>query len=124
VIRREIGDEAEHDGDLTDDHETKQITASNLKRSLSVLSDAIDQSPRRKKKKKSSERLTQIRLEEVSAVYLTWLTSSSRMHVMNHNWSVRKQRPHPQSAAGISCHPALPEDRTRQRGTSPESART
>jgi len=31
-------------------------------------------------------------------------SSSSRMHVMNHNWSARKQRLHVQSAARISHH--------------------
>jgi len=34
-------------------------------------------------------------------------SSSSRMHVMNHNWSTMKQRLHPQSAAKISCHSVL-----------------
>ena len=31
-------------------------------------------------------------------------TSSSRMHVMNHNWSAMKQRLHPQSVVEISRH--------------------
>ena len=31
-------------------------------------------------------------------------TSSSRMRVMNHNWSATKWRLHPQSVAEISCH--------------------
>ena len=43
------------------------------------------------------------------------------MRVMNHKWSARKQRLHLQSAAGISCHSALSEDRIRQCGTSSES---
>jgi len=47
--------------------------------------------------------------------------SSSRIHVMNHNWSARKQRLHLQSAARISRHSALSEDRIRQCGTSSES---
>jgi len=34
--------------------------------------------------------------------------SSSRMHVMNHNWSATKQRLHPQSVAEISRHLVLP----------------
>ena len=34
-------------------------------------------------------------------------TSSSRMRVMNHNWSARKQRLHLQSVAEISRHSAL-----------------
>jgi len=34
-------------------------------------------------------------------------SSSSRMRVMNHNWSVTKQRLHPQSVAEISCHSVL-----------------
>jgi len=40
------------------------------------------------------------------------------MHVMNHNWSARKQRLHLQSVAEISRHSALPEDRIQQCGTS------
>jgi len=35
------------------------------------------------------------------------MSSSSRMLVMNHNWSARKQRLHLQSVAGISRHSAL-----------------
>ena len=35
------------------------------------------------------------------------LSSSSRMHVINHNWSAMKQRPHPQSVAEISRHSIL-----------------
>ena len=34
--------------------------------------------------------------------------SSSRMHVMNHNWSAMKQRLNPQSVAEISRHSVLP----------------
>jgi len=49
--------------------------------------------------------------------------SSSCMHIMNHNWSARKQRLHLQSASGISCHSALSEDRIRKCGTSSESRR-
>jgi len=45
-------------------------------------------------------------------------SSSSRMSVMNHNWSARKQHLHLQSAAGISRHSAFSEDRIQQRGTS------
>ena len=51
---------------------------------------------------------------------------SSRMCVMNHNWSATKQRLqslHLQSAAGISRHKALSEDGIRQRGTSSKSWR-
>ena len=43
---------------------------------------------------------------------------SSRMHVMNHNLSARKQRLYLQSVAEISCHSASSEDRIRQCGTS------
>ena len=39
--------------------------------------------------------------------------SSSRMHVINHNWSATKQRPHPQSVAEISRHSVLSGDRIR-----------
>ena len=48
-------------------------------------------------------------------------SSSSRMRVMNHNWSARKQRLHLQSAAGISRHSVLSGDRIRQFGASSES---
>jgi len=40
------------------------------------------------------------------------------MHVMHHNWSARKQRLHLQSAAGISRHSVLSEDRIQQCETS------
>jgi len=45
-------------------------------------------------------------------------SSSSRMRVMNHNWSATKQRLHPQSVAEISRHSVLSGDRIRQCGTS------
>jgi len=41
-------------------------------------------------------------------------SSSSRMRVMNHNWSATKQRLHPQSVAEISRHSVLSGDRIRQ----------
>jgi len=44
--------------------------------------------------------------------------SSSRMRVINHNWSATKQRLYPQSAAEISHHLVLSGDRIRQCGTS------
>jgi len=47
---------------------------------------------------------------------LCW--SSSRMRVMNHNWSATKQRLHPQSVAEISWHSVLSGDRIRQCETS------
>ena len=40
-------------------------------------------------------------------------SSSSRMRVINHNWSATKQRPHPQSVAEISRHSVLSGDRIR-----------
>jgi len=40
-------------------------------------------------------------------------SSSSRMHVINHNWSATKQRLHPQSVAEISRHSVLSGDRIR-----------
>ena len=45
-------------------------------------------------------------------------SSSSRMRVINHNWSATKQRPHPQSVAEISHHSVLSGDRIQQCGTS------
>jgi len=44
--------------------------------------------------------------------------SSSRMGVINHNWSATKQRLHPQSLAEISRHSVLSGDRIPQCGTS------
>ena len=41
-------------------------------------------------------------------------SSSSRMRVMNRNWSATKQRLHPQSVAEISRHSVLSGDRIRQ----------
>jgi len=43
--------------------------------------------------------------------------SSSRMRVMNHNWSATKQRLHLQNVAEISRHSVLSWDRIRQCGT-------
>jgi len=42
-----------------------------------------------------------------------WTSSSSRMRVINHNWSATKQRPHPQSVAETSRHSVLSGDRDR-----------
>jgi len=41
-------------------------------------------------------------------------SSSSRMRVINHNWSATKLRLHPQSVAEISCHSVLSGDRIQQ----------
>ena len=41
-------------------------------------------------------------------------SSSSRMRIMNHNWSATKQRFHSQSVAEISRHSVLSGDRIRQ----------
>ena len=41
--------------------------------------------------------------------------TSSRMHVMNHNWSPTKQHLHPQSVAEIGRHSVLSGDRIRHR---------
>jgi len=41
-------------------------------------------------------------------------SSSSRMHIINHNWSATKQRLHPQSVAEISRHSVLSVDMIRQ----------
>ena len=49
---------------------------------------------------------------------LSQITSSSRMRVINHNWSAMKQRLHPQSVADISRHSVLSGDRIRQCETS------
>jgi len=48
-------------------------------------------------------------------------SSSSRMHVVNHNWSAMKQHLHPLSVAKISHRSVLSGDRIRQCGTSPGS---
>ena len=49
-------------------------------------------------------------------------TSSSRMHVMNHNWSATKQRLHPQSVAELSRHTVLSRDRIQECGTQGHSS--
>ena len=53
-----------------------------------------------------------------STCCVTVLSSSSRMRVMNHNWSATKQHLHPQSVAEISRHSVLSGDRIRQCETS------
>ena len=54
-----------------------------------------------------------------TAVSVSCVTSSSsRMRVINHNWSATKQRRHPQSVAEISHHSVLSGDRIRQCETS------
>ena len=45
-------------------------------------------------------------------------SSASRMRVINHNWSAKNQRLHPQSVAEISRHSVLSGDRIRQCETS------
>jgi len=45
-------------------------------------------------------------------------SSSSRMRVINHNWSATKQHLHPQSVAEISRHSVSSGDRIRQSETS------
>jgi len=45
-------------------------------------------------------------------------SSSSRMHVINHNWSATKQCLHLQSVAEISRHSVLSGDKIQQCGTS------
>jgi len=56
----------------------------------------------------------------LSLIYMwcAFMFQSSRMRVMNHNWSATKQRLHLQSVAKISRHSALSDDRIRQCGTS------
>ena len=54
-------------------------------------------------------------------LYLKILTFSSRMNVINHNWSATKHRPHLQSVAEISRHSVLSGDRTQQCETSSRS---
>ena len=51
-------------------------------------------------------------------VYNHYRSSSSCMHVMNHNWSATKQHLHPQSVAEISRHSVLSGDRIWQCETS------
>ena len=57
---------------------------------------------------------------EHSLSYIVWNfhPSSSRMRVINHNWSATKQLLHPQSVAEISRHSVLSGDRIRQCETS------
>ena len=51
-------------------------------------------------------------------------SSSSRMRVINHNWSATKQRPHPQSVAeisGRSKYRRTPQDSTGHRRTAQDT---
>jgi len=50
------------------------------------------------------------------SVHFAYLNESSRMRVMNHNSSVRKQRLYLQSVGEISRHSVLSGDRIRQCG--------
>jgi len=63
--------------------------------------------------------LTEYRIKMYIKSNLTQNSScSSRMRVINHNWSAMKQRLHPQSVADISRHSVLSGDRIGQCGTS------
>ena len=53
-----------------------------------------------------------------SVCHISLFSSSSRMCIMNHNWSATKQRLHPKSIAEISRHSVLSGDRIRQCETS------
>ena len=59
-----------------------------------------------------------VRPSECCRIATSWWHSSSRMRVINHNWSATKQRPHPQSVAEISRNSVLSWDRIRQCETS------
>ena len=68
---------------------------------------------------KKSQTVKKRKCRNLFSINLTHRTSSSsRMRVMNHNWSATKQRLHPQSVAEISRHLLLSGDRIRQCGTS------
>jgi len=54
----------------------------------------------------------------VGGSFAPWQSSSSHMHVMNHNLSATKQHLHPQSVTEISRHSVLSGDRIRQCETS------
>jgi len=60
-----------------------------------------------------SQKTTVPRLPDAE-VHMMLCSSSSRMCVLNHNWSATKQRPHPQSVAEISRHSVLSGDRIQQ----------
>ena len=62
--------------------------------------------------------------KNILIAYSPWIESSSRMRVMNHNWSATKQCLHPQSVAEMSRHSVLSGDRIRQCVTSFGSTRT
>jgi len=48
-----------------------------------------------------------VKHENCHLLHATQESSSSRMRVINRNWSATKQRPHPQSVAEISHHSVL-----------------
>jgi len=66
----ETEQDMDNDGDgSVDSQDTEDIVKSSLKRHPSDISRASDTSPKRKKKRKSLERLTQIKQEEVNFQY-------------------------------------------------------
>jgi len=58
--------------------------------------------------------MEKISRRQAGSWWLKWSSSSSRMRVMNHNWSTTKQHLHPQSVAEISHYSVLSGDRIRQ----------
>ena len=68
--------------------------------------------------RQASRQCTQGKVPISRLVSYSAVCCSSRMRVMNHNWSATKQRLHPQSVAEISRHSVLSGDRIRQCGTS------
>ena len=54
----------------------------------------------------------------VKGRFVLYLVKSSRMRVMNHNWSATKQHLHPQSVDKVSRHSVLSGDTIGQCGTS------
>ena len=56
--------------------------------------------------------------DQINTIVQSSSSSSSRIHVINHNWSATKQHLHPQSVAEMSRHSVLSGDRIRQCETS------
>ena len=85
VICAEAASTGDHDGDLMVSQENHDGSESNLKSASFVLPADVSQLPHRKKRKrkKSLERLTQIRQEEVSRIIIIIIIITTMFMVLS-----------------------------------------
>jgi len=110
---------------LCSDYLAAQRTAYNSNQQSPISQGSPKSSLSASVKSESGERLQQgfhlvhikFIIRQCNILHRFTRSSSSRMHVINHNWSATKQRQHLQSAAETSRHSALSGDRIRQRET-------